>query len=136
MKKLLHKLLVLVYYVTCIVNKSLWLTKGCGKMAQAALNIIKKYELDASNMVLDAEKKAQNMIEEANNQAKIDIENAKNRCKTRVAREKAVATKKASVQTKQYKEQTFKLCKDLEKELSSKKKRAVFELTKFVIEQG
>lgn len=105
-------------------------------MAQVALDIIKKAEDRAKKTVHDAEVKAEKMISDASTQAEIDIKNTKDTCKAVVAREKAVATQKASVQAKQYREETDKICKNMEKQLLSKKKRAIFELTKFIIEQG
>ena len=105
-------------------------------MAQSTLDIIKKAEDEAKKIISDAELKAQKMISDANNKAQLDIKNTKDTCKSVVAREKAVATQKASVQTKQYREETAKLCKNMEKQLLSKKKRAIFELTKFIIEHG
>lgn len=105
-------------------------------MAKVALDIIKKAEDCARKTIYEAEVKAQKMISDANTQAEIDIKNTKDTCKAVVAREKAVATQKASVQTKQYRDETDKLCKNMEKQLLSKKKRAIFELTKFIIEQG
>lgn len=105
-------------------------------MAKIAFDTIKKTENQAKEIVYKSEEKSKLMLENANKQAEIDIKNTKDECKAIIAREKAVATKKALVQTNQFNEETKKLCEKLESDLLRKRKKAVFELIKFIIEIG